>query len=331
MKKINVLFILFILLSLSNCLGKGNYTKKGQRESWNKFIQSNSSDNWIIIKQGNWEYNKWGTKYIWDKNYNIFNSDTNIITSSSLPIDRTEKSYECIEKYGTDKLMYVGKWQYYNKIGRKIRLIACGFRAEYESMDEKNKKIPFKPLTLYRPIKRGGLDLEAEEIALIKWHNKYGYNAVYNPKTGQIETYEEKNLSDYERYFYAGITSEDLEIYSKAYNANVIQSGSDSGYIGNQIVNSLSAITSTKGMRNTSQIMLEIGKEPKKVLFLVPEDQVRNFYGTVKALDTNSLSNLKGYVWLMDRDKKHEKLEQQIQKISNGNLKVEYGSYIKNN
>jgi len=192
MKKINVLFILFILLSLSNCLGKGNYTKKGQRESWNKFIQSTSSDNWILVELGEWQYNCYKSGCIRERKIELYNYETNILSSSWLNIHPTKKkSYECKK----ESLVYVGKWQYVEKLDADIRLFACqkkveGIYISFETKDEKSEKISPQPLKLNRPAK-GGMSLEKERVALVRWFDKYGYNAYFDLKTGEIKQAKE--------------------------------------------------------------------------------------------------------------------------------------------
>lgn len=90
------------------------------------------------------------------------------------------KSY-VIQKSKISKLIYVGKWQRVEKIGKNIRLISAqfddpkeksgGIRNYYESMDEQNKKIPEMPLKLIKPT-------YGDDICILKWHAKYGYNAI---------------------------------------------------------------------------------------------------------------------------------------------------------
>lgn len=97
----------------------------------------------------------------------------------SLDSSPENKSYN-IQKSSTDKLVYVGKWQYINKIGKNVRLISAqatddfyhgSMRNYFESMDDQNKKIPATPLKLIKPT-------HGDELCILKWHNKYGYNAI---------------------------------------------------------------------------------------------------------------------------------------------------------
>lgn len=194
--KIKLVVITVLLTALFGCLVPGPYTSEGQRESMRRFVESNKSENWILIKQDKWEYDKVGHRYLWQRHQDWYNPEISMITSTGAVLDSTDKSYDVVLDPHRE-LIYLGKWHYVPKIGKKIRLMALqatvggGIRAQFESLDDKNKNIPAMPLTLKNDIKRGGFSLDAEELARIKWHDKYGYNAVYDLETDRIVQAEE--------------------------------------------------------------------------------------------------------------------------------------------
>ena len=75
---------------------------------------------------------------------------------------------------------------------KNIRYVACQTDRIYgyfEAMDDNNKKTKYMPLKLKYPIKP--FTRESEKVNLIKWYERYGYNAYIDLKTGEIKQAKE--------------------------------------------------------------------------------------------------------------------------------------------
>lgn len=193
MKKLSILIVVLTLSLVVGCKAKGSdlrevlpYLKISSEDSFDKQMNLNDlSGCQILIEQGEWKLTKYGSErhnnisYLWTRNQ-TWKKQNNWESNRSVELDRTEKSYELLRNKSWS-LVYVGKWQYIEKIGKKVRLIAqqynnnaensASIHFEFESQDTKNQKIPEMPLKLIKPT-------YGDELCILKWHAKYGYNAI---------------------------------------------------------------------------------------------------------------------------------------------------------
>lgn len=180
------IFIVFSLITTNCQSSRADYNKEKQNVT--KYLKSSSSDSLskqmdlnnldrcpILIKQNPWTED--GVRQVWL-------DEARHIISKGIGLDVSEsKSYEIMNhpKNKNWKLVYVGKWKDIEAINKKVRLIAMQYnvtkeksgvmRVYYESLDDKNKNIPEMPLKLIKPT-------YGDELCTLKWHNKYGYNAI---------------------------------------------------------------------------------------------------------------------------------------------------------
>jgi len=164
------------------------YLQKANEDSFSKQQDVNNFEGCaVLIEQGKYKESGNTERGEWEQDgvHQVWLRGTSWLESRGISLDSSpkNKSYEIL-KSKNDRLVYVGKWQYIDKLGKNIRLISMqdindfyngAMRNYYESMDEQNKKIPEMPLKLFRPASGG-------ELCIIKWHNKYGYNAIAETK-----------------------------------------------------------------------------------------------------------------------------------------------------
>jgi len=196
MKKLIISIIVNIFLI--SCSKTSVFRMEGP-EDFKKYIKANESENWVVVKMGEWEKKCKNKKCRWRRHEDNLNFNTGVISSGHIGI-KTEndeyykKSYETIQEFGEEYLVYVGKWHYVEKIGKNIRLFATsknGLAITYEAMDENNKNIPYKPLALNKLTKTKGLNFRKSSIMYIKWRDTYGYNAYFDTQTGEIKQAKE--------------------------------------------------------------------------------------------------------------------------------------------
>ena len=193
MKKQLILFTIFSLSFVTIYKSEGSdlkdvmpYLKTSSDDSFSKQKDMNDlSGCQILIEQGEWNLTKYGSErhnninYLWTRSQ-TWRKQNNWESNRSVELDRTEKSYELLEAKEWS-LVYAGKWEYVKKIDKNIRLIAQqhndkskksgALHVEFESQDSQNQKIPAMPLQLIKPT-------YGDELCILKWHNKYGYNAI---------------------------------------------------------------------------------------------------------------------------------------------------------
>lgn len=155
------------------------------------------NDNFFVVSEvRKWKKdNRWAKKYnssyYWGRTMCLYFPDTNTTSCSGggNVFQRDYKKEYCIDK---NTLIYVGKWHYVKKMDKNIRYVACQtdqLHGYFEVMDEKNKDIKYMPLKLKYPIKP--FTRESEELNIIKWFDRYGYNAYVDLKTGEIKEAKE--------------------------------------------------------------------------------------------------------------------------------------------
>lgn len=93
-------------------------------------------------------------------------------------------------------MIYVGKWVYVDKFKNEIRAVATTkwrIRVFFEFKDKYTEKIKYRPLKLNQEIEeiKKGIYYGRQEIAIIEWFDKYGYNAYVDLKTGEIKQAKE--------------------------------------------------------------------------------------------------------------------------------------------
>ncbi len=214
MIKIFLLLFVFILLSCSRASifrmeGPDDFFKYITDNNPNKgneikYLNIDLNTNYVFIDFGKWEkyFNKRDKKYSWGRDYKLFNINTNIITSAGFSIKTNinnkyfKTSYEALRDWGDEYLIYVGKWVYVAKFKNEIRAVATTkgrIRVFFEFKDEYTEKIKYKPLKLNQEIEeiKKGIYYGRQEIAIIKWFDKYGYNAYVDLKTGEIKQAKE--------------------------------------------------------------------------------------------------------------------------------------------
>jgi len=206
MKKLITVSTILILLSITSCRAFEHRTLEQDSDVLVPLLQGSSSKSLsqqmdandlrgcsVLIEQSPWHFTKYGSekagkfkksnvRYLWDRDQ-VWKMENGWESHRSIEVDRTEKSYEIgrTPKDPDSSLVYVGKWQYVEKIGKQIRLIGKQhndpkessdvIRVEYESLDSQNQKIPEMPLKLIKPA-------YGDEFCILKWHIKYGYNGI---------------------------------------------------------------------------------------------------------------------------------------------------------
>lgn len=217
MKKLITVTAILILLSIVNC-GAGSLEKdsdvlvpllqgSSSKSAANKQMDVNDLEGCQILISQKWDgyESKFGagTDQTWLKG-NGWLSERGISLDSA-KIDKSYKIGEMADKnerfsHQDSRLVYVGPWQYIKKIDRKIRLFSIQendpkekagvIRNFYESLDPQNQKIPEMPLKLLKPA-------YGDEFCILKWHIKYGYNAIAETK----KVYREGVLGFFDRIF----------------------------------------------------------------------------------------------------------------------------------
>ena len=142
----------------------------------------------ILIEQGDWRQTSSGKKivtYTWGKRMVwLMANGWEIRRGVSIDAYPEIKSYH-FPSHPENKnshLVYIGPWKHIEELQKNIRLIgyqgknpnrkSTGIRYDYESMDERNKKIPEMTLKLVQKT------YDFDELCNIKWIAKYGYNAI---------------------------------------------------------------------------------------------------------------------------------------------------------
>lgn len=138
------------------------------------------------------------------------------------------------------------------------------------------------------------------------------------------------DVSGYEFLYFESLTKmnkQKIEAYSKNCDCMVYTIGSTDGVVGDSIQKNMSKITPSSGMRIAADTLIKINNSNRyKNFIIVVPTNFWYFEGTLKAIQikNGNLKNLKGYVWLMTEEKQ-EKIEELINILSDGNLKVKYG------
>lgn len=202
MKKKLLIIISTILFTNTSCNSHNSIQKKETEQkiiasyltgsSSNTLESQNDPNNLkgcpILIEQGDWELNSSGKKivtYTWGKERVwMMNNGWEIHGGIALDAYPNNKSYYFPNhpKNKNSYLVYVGPWKYVKQLQKNIRLIghqeknpnreSTGLRYNYESMDERNKKIPEMTLKLLQKT------YDFDELCVIKWMAKYGYDAI---------------------------------------------------------------------------------------------------------------------------------------------------------
>lgn len=169
-----------------------------------RYLNVDLDTDYVFINFGKWKkyFNKRDKKYRWGRDYKLFNINTNIITSTGFSIRTNinnkyfKTSYEALKDWGDEYLIYVGKWVYVDKFKNEIRAVATTkgrIRVFFEFKDKYTEKIKYRPLKLNQEIEeiKKGIYYGRQEIAIIEWLDKYGYNAYVDLKTGEIKQAKE--------------------------------------------------------------------------------------------------------------------------------------------
>ena len=215
MKK--VLIALFVIqTSLNNCFASPNsssYQKEikhmqdyylSDQTERNESIKNQAFDDLrgcpILIKMGRWSYvesmkRSEKGKMIWERSQSwMYPSGMISETDAGINDEDHIRSKDSV-------LIYVGPWKDIHleygwpwnktKIDRKIRRIASQKKNDvhegyiygsYEFMTPHNQNIPEQPITLAKNLPTP----EFETFCKVKWVAKYGYNAVFDEKSGKI-------------------------------------------------------------------------------------------------------------------------------------------------
>ena len=184
MKKIIFISILIVSMSLNNVFAE-KYTPSKDYDA---------NDNFFVVSEvRNWKKNKKLTKKYnydyWENHICKYFPNTNTESCSYYSIIVKKEDKSCSDY---NNLIYIGKWKYIKKIDKNIRYVACQTDKLYgyfEIMDNINKNIQYMPLKLKYPVK--AFTKDSEKINLIKWFDKYGYNAYVDLKTGEIKQAKE--------------------------------------------------------------------------------------------------------------------------------------------
>ena len=234
---------------------------------------------------------------------------------------------------------YIGPWVYYPKIGKYLRY--AGFiDGSFEEQTPENIKYKEQQLNQGQPItvisRNSGMNILNSNI--MYWMKNVGYNCycdMFNTDINncKIKCYNELDTSDYERYIYYGTSSkEERDAYIKFYNVKPLSSY----FINKKYIKE----------NKKSWILPENKKEKRKILIMVPKDQVKYFIKDIKTIPDNALKGLEGYVWFLsepiNRDitqmhkvnikkydvKPNDKYDAELYRISGGKLKAKYGRYL---
>jgi len=193
--------ILTLFLLISSCGFSGLLTQDSNDVV--KYFESQEKIDWVVIKLGKWRYDCSFKYCSWTRDEQILHVSTGMVNYTGIGVadigdySRHKKSYETIREFGDEYLLYVGKWQYVEKIGKEIRLIATNNSFDkimnyFETKDENNKNIPYRPLKLpKRYNKENGYKRQGEAIGEILWYDKYGYNAYLHLRSGEIRQAKE--------------------------------------------------------------------------------------------------------------------------------------------
>ncbi|MFC1659180.1 hypothetical protein ACFL0U_01275 [Pseudomonadota bacterium] len=201
------IFIISICLYLASC-GFAYHTPRKEMKIANNYYNSQENIDWVVIKLKKWKKecnpHKKDQCY-WGRDEKLLHLNSGIVNSTGIAVKEHsrskyyKKSYETIQEFGDDKLLYVGKWRYVDKMGKNIRLIATknntkdsSISVYFETKDENNKNISYRPLQLSKKYnKENGYLGQGEAIGEILWFDTYGYNAYLDLKTKEIKQAKE--------------------------------------------------------------------------------------------------------------------------------------------
>jgi len=197
-KKFKIIILLFLSI-ISSCGFSGILTQ--DNDDVRKHFESQEKIDWAIVKLEKWKWRCGNKNCAWIRKLQIRHVGTTmtnytgigVATEIDNKVSNSKKSYETIQEFGDEYLLYVGKWQYVEKIGTEIRLISTNNNNDkimnyFETKDENNKNIPYRPLKLpTRYNEENGYKGQGEAIGEIIWYDTYGYNAYLDLKTGEIK------------------------------------------------------------------------------------------------------------------------------------------------
>ena len=342
-----LIFIFITLFKINNSFSNSSIYK---------YFDSMENPNKLLVVNPNWAYSPfWETiardVVFYDPQYGITSSfAVGIPTKPKNAIKTGVSFYDKIDEKSTYKIfpIYVSQWIYSPKLGRYYKLAGFGsghnngedligfdysffIDNDYTKSRKNLKESPFNIV-----YSNGDLILSflKEKFYEFRWFAMIGSNCYFDArrKEQKVKCYNELDTSDYERYIYYGTASKgERDVYMKFYNVYLLSS---------YYINEKDAKENKK-----SWILPENKKETRKILIMVPKEQVKYFIKDIKKLPDNALDNLIGYVWFMSKDipnnntgykinykkydtKPNDKYDAELSRISNGKLKAKYGRYL---
>ena len=213
-KTISLLAVTFLISSLNSCVaGPNSENYKKEMNHIQKYLQKDTiedatnkdsdvndlSECPILIATGKWEYLE---KYrVWTREQS-WRYDDGMVNETNTGAREENTISPAIENPTKWQTIYLGPWKdveltngpFWNrvKIKKKIRFSANQKKNDenldvysgYEFMNEKNKNIPEYPFKFSGRISTN--PFSSLNLCEVKWVAKYGYNAIFDRKTGKI-------------------------------------------------------------------------------------------------------------------------------------------------
>ena len=225
--------------------------------------------------------------------------------------------------------------------------------------DDEYKKLDLNEESLKRLQEYGGGE-NSGILAMVLWKNYIGLNCEKIWGENRIACYNELDIHDYDRFYFNGneMTKYDLKYYIREYKYDKIKKegippiiGHKETYRNEMYEQTFNVKTIWEGKLKENETLTDLLKnminnsKGNKILIMVPKDQRKLFIKTIKQIPNNYFKDKVGYVWFLS-DSKHynnidkpkyntkydtkpnQKYDNELSRISNGNLKAKYGRYL---
>ena len=309
-----------------------------------------------------WVYNDIAGKYVKNIGYIKYSKYLNKMQSvfdfrsySTIDKEKSEKrNISCFKEklFPTTntniKLKFAAVDEYYNYLWFMLFGMNCYYDVSIKNPDGSIgqvrcfNEIDTHDYNRYYFLGSKSLDIKGGELEAYK---KY-FNAITISKT-DLKDIEEKTKKEYQEYLVKNKSR--LE---KLKNGNKQEKEQYKAIVKeqkNKIINNYEKllIYTLNNRKQTDNNKND--KNNNKILILVPHNKVNQFMNIIKKLPDNALSNFKGYVWFLSKQgsnvdgwgkvdfkfkyssldtKPNQKYDDELNRVSNGNLKAKYGKYL---